>query len=161
MLIKWLVVAVGLVLVACSRALAGMEADVAGNAGPSYHCVGCQGTSGSLVGWGMCSGCAWAKHAKREPAHLGAPSNLGPLCGDCSSTHGNQQCGDLQLMLEQPVCDMQQCQRAGEIYCNGCSRLLCTGCLDTMHDMSGVGQHAAHTTWTLPPVEAGQAAVQG
>jgi hypothetical protein len=161
MLIRWWVVAVGLVLAACTGAQAGMNADVDGNAGPSYHCVGCQATCDSLVGWGMCSGCAWAKHAKREPAHLGAPSNLGPLCGACSSTHDKQQCGDLQLMLEQPMCDMQECEMAGHMYCNGCSRLLCAGCLDTMHGMSGVKEHPAHTTWSLPSVEADQAAVQG
>jgi hypothetical protein len=131
------------------------------DAGQQYRCVGCQGTTGSLAGWEVCGGCAWAKHLKREPAHLGPPTNVGPLCVDCSSQHGTRQCGHLKPLLEQPTCDILECERAGKVVCDGCSRVLCCRCLDTLHSVSGVVQHPAHVAWPLPSLDADQAAVLG
>jgi hypothetical protein len=160
MLYRWWLAALWLVVAACSGALAGMERDVH-DAGTSYHCVVCSATTDSLVGWDVCVGCTFADGARREPAHLGPPTNLGPLCGDCGSKHGQQQCGEVVSVLEQATCDKKQCERAAQIFCDGCSKLLCKQCLDGVHSVGGVGDHPAHTTWLLPSVDADQAAVLG
>jgi hypothetical protein len=140
--------------VAVRSALTGMEADV--HTAPSYTCLGCSDTTSSLVEWQQCCGCSWASAVAKVA--VDPPTNVGPLCLTCSNTHEEQQCGTLKPALDKPICDRRACGKGAQVYCDGCKRALCQQCLVTMHRMAGL---ADHSTWQLPSVDAGEAAIQG